>query len=404
MNLRKSGFGAALVVCGLLAAPRPASAQTFYSILDLGVLPGDFASFANGLNDAGQVVGISQTAGGATHGFLYSGGSKTDIGSLSGGDTYANAINTAGNIVGSAFNPATGAFQAFRTTPGGSLNAAALLGAFPTAGSTDSFGYGVNAAGRTVGYAYNGTSNHAYRTTAAGGIDAASDLGTLGGDNSYAFGINTSGQVAGYSDTAPDINGNSVTHAFRTSAAGTMSDLNTLGGSNSYATALNDSGQVIGYSDLADGSQHAFRTSANTAINPLTDDLGTLGGLFSYAYGINSAGITVGYSDTANGDQRAFVLQGPTMFDLTNLLLTNPDAWVLTNANAVNTSGQIAGTGLINGEQHAYLLTPIRTTGPATPEPGTWTLLFASAGSGLLFARRKFARGKKSVFSGKLEV
>ncbi|MCW3050912.1 MAG: extracellular repeat protein family [Chthonomonadales bacterium] len=395
MLLRKNGFGAALVVCGLLAAPHPASAQTFYSILDLGVLPGDFASFANGLNDTGQVVGISQTAGGATHGFLYSGGSMTDIGSL-GGDTYANAINGAGNIVGSAFNPTTGAFQAFRTTPGGSLNAAALLGTFPTAGSMDSFGYGIIAAGRTVVFAFIGTSNHAYRTTAAGGIDAASDLNTLGGDNSYAFGINTSGQVAGYSDTAPDINGNSVIHAFRTSAAGTMSDLGTLGGTNSYATALNDSGQVIGYSDLSDGSQHAFRTSANTAINPLTDDLGTLGGLFSYAYYINSSGITVGYSSTAAGEQRAFVVQNTTMLDLTNLLFINSDGWVLTNANAVNTSGQIAGTGLINGEQHAYLLTPLRPTG--TPEPGTWTFLFASTGSGLLLARRKFARGKRACF------
>jgi len=397
MLLRKSGLGAALVVCGLFAVPRPASAQTLYTILDLGVLPGDFASFANGLNDTGQVVGISQTAGGATHGFLYS-GSMTDIGNIGGGDTYANAINTAGNIAGSAFNPATGAFQAFRTTPGGSLNAAALLGAFPTAGSTDSFGYGINASGQTVGYAFNGTSNHAYRTTATGGIDAAADLGTLGGDNSYAFGINAGGQVAGYSDTAPDINGNSVTHAFRTGAAGTMSDLGTLGGANSYSTALNDSGQVIGYSDLSDGSQHAFRTSANTPVSPLTDDLGTLGGLFSYAYGINSSGITVGYSGTANGDQRAFVVQSAAMLDLTNLLLTNPDNWVLTNANAVNTSGQIAGTGLINGEQHAYLLTPIRTTGPATPEPGTWAFLLSSTGSGLLLARRKFARGKKARF------
>ncbi len=37
------------------------------------------------------------------------------------------------------------------------------------------------------------------------------------------------------------------------------------------------------------------------------------------------------------------------MFDLTNLLLNNPDRWVVTDAHAVNHQGQIAGTGLVNG-------------------------------------------------------
>jgi probable HAF family extracellular repeat protein len=399
MFQRKSGFCAALVVCGLLTIGRTASAQTLYTVLDLGVLPGDLSSSANGLNDLGQVVGISQSAGGATRGFVYSGGTIVDVGSL-GGDTYANAINAGGSIAGSSFSNSTSTFQAFRTTPGGTITGASALGTFPSAGSLDSFGYGINTSGQTVGYAYNGSGNHAFRTSAGGGIDAASDLGTLGGNNSYAYGINTSGQVAGYSDTAPDINGNSFTHAFRTSAAGTMSDLGTLGGSNSYATALNDSGQVIGYSDLADGSQHAFRTSANTAINQPTDDLGTLGGIFSYAYGINASGITVGYSNTAAGQQDAFVVQGSTMFDLNDLLVNNSAGWLLTSAQAVNAGGQIAGTGFIAGQQHAYLLTPA-STGSSTPEPGTWTLLLASAGTGLFLARRKRSQ-QKALISGKM--
>lgn len=387
----KSGFGTAMVVCGLLAAGRMATAQTPYAIIDLGVLPGDLSSAAYGVNDLGQVVGISQSAGGATHGFLYTGGSMTDIGSL-GGDTYANAINAGGNIAGSSFNTTAGTFRAFRTGAGGGIDVASDLGTFPSAGSLDSFAYGINAAGQTVGYAYNGTSNHAFRTSAGGSIDAASDLGTLGGNNSYANGINTAGQAAGYSDTAPDVDGNSFTHAFRTTAAGAMNDLGTLGGSNSYATALNDSGQVIGYSDLSDGSTHAFRTSPNQAVAPTTDDLGTLGGIFSYAYGINSSGITVGYSETAAGEQRAFVVQGTTMFDLTNLLVDNTPGWTLTSAQAVNTGGQIAGTGFVQGQQHAFLLTP---AGSSTPEPGTWSLLFATAGTGLLLARRKIVRAKK---------
>lgn len=400
MFYSKRGLGVGIATLGLLLVGQGARAQITYSILDLGVLSGDSSSFAYGINNSSQVVGISQNTSGETHGFVYSGGTMTNIGSL-GGDTYANAINGSGQVAGSAFSSTDGAFRAFRTAAGGTINATANLGSLPSGSGLDSVGYGINASGQTVGYSFAGTGNHAYRTTATGGVDAASDLGTLGGPNSVATGINTSGQVSGYSDTTPDINGNSVTHAFRTSAAGTMTDLGTLGGSNSYALALNDAGQVIGYSDLADGSQHAFRTSANQAIDPTTDDLGTLGGIFSYAYGINGSGITVGYSTTANGDQRAFVVQTTTMLDLTGLLTNNVAGWVLTEARGINTQGQIVGSGIVNGSQHAFILTP---TGPAgTPEPGALALLIVSTGSGLLLARKKIVRTKKDRNSGRIE-
>jgi probable HAF family extracellular repeat protein len=33
--------------------------------------------------------------------------------------------------------------------------------------------------------------------------------------------------------------------------------------------------------------------------------------------------------------------------------------WVLNSAEDINNNGQITGTGMINGRQHAFLLTPI---------------------------------------------
>jgi probable HAF family extracellular repeat protein len=33
--------------------------------------------------------------------------------------------------------------------------------------------------------------------------------------------------------------------------------------------------------------------------------------------------------------------------------------WVLNEARAINATGQIAGWGTINGQVHAYLLTPL---------------------------------------------
>ena len=54
--------------------------------IDLGNLGGDgksFGIFANGLNDYGQVVGASDTAGDASfHGFLWQRGHITDLGTL----------------------------------------------------------------------------------------------------------------------------------------------------------------------------------------------------------------------------------------------------------------------------------------------------------------------------------
>src|SRR5262249_15237934 len=52
-----------------------------YAITDLGTL-GGATSWANAINNSGQVVGNAQTAGGSYHPFLYSSGVLTDLGIL----------------------------------------------------------------------------------------------------------------------------------------------------------------------------------------------------------------------------------------------------------------------------------------------------------------------------------
>ena len=68
--------------------------------IDLGNLGGDgksFGIFATGLNDYGQVVGASDTAGDASfHGFLWQRGHITDLGTLK-GDAYSLAIAIGNN-------------------------------------------------------------------------------------------------------------------------------------------------------------------------------------------------------------------------------------------------------------------------------------------------------------------
>ncbi len=73
---------------------------------DLGVLPGDTASAATGINNPGRVVGYSSGPRG-TRAFLWTrNGGMEDLGTLPGGNfSRALAINEPGDIVGTSGSP-----------------------------------------------------------------------------------------------------------------------------------------------------------------------------------------------------------------------------------------------------------------------------------------------------------
>ena len=54
------------------------------------------------MNAAGEVVGDSATATGATHAFLYADGKMKDLGTLRGGESLRYGINAAGQVVGNS--------------------------------------------------------------------------------------------------------------------------------------------------------------------------------------------------------------------------------------------------------------------------------------------------------------
>jgi probable HAF family extracellular repeat protein len=311
------------------------------SLTDLGTLGGYF-SVAQGINNAGQVTGYAYTTNNiATHAFLYSDGTMTDLGTLPGGPySYGQAINASGEVAGYAYTNILAA-NAFIDINGQMTD----LGTF---GGYNSAAYGINSAGQVVGYAQlpGNAVSHAFMYD---GVHL-NDLGTLGGSNSVATAINDAGQIAGYSDK-----GNGTADAFLYSG-GVMTDLGTLGGPLSKAFGINASGLVVGASALSPGmhARHAFLFDGTTMT-----DLGTLGGDTSVAKAINTAGQIVGESTTipGNANPDAFLYSGGQMIDLNSLLPPN-SGWTLTSAYGINDNGQIAGVGAgPDGLTHAFLLT-----------------------------------------------
>lgn len=382
-------FAAIVGRAAVAVAAQPTAIQ--YYITDLGKL-GGVQSAGVAINARGQVTGYSTVTGSVNqHGFLWSptmpngtAGTMIDLGTFDGDYCQAWDINSSGQVV--AYS---GGYAVLWTpaTPNSAIGSMVMLGE-----PDDRFvnAYGINDSGQVAGIAYPpaDTSVDAFLwnpTTPNGAGGTLHDLGTVGGPYSLGYDINSAGQVVGESGMA-----NGFIRAFLWSpstpngASGSMIDLGTLGGNNySGARAISDDGRVVGASNiLGDTAGHAF------LYDGVMHDLGTLGGNSSEGYGINTSGLVIGYSQIpGNKVEHAFLWSSSNgMVDL-NFLIDPAAGWELKLARGINDAGQITGYGQINGEDHAYLLSPI-----SVPEPATLALLAL----GLLFFVRPIIRTRSS--------
>jgi probable HAF family extracellular repeat protein len=196
------------------------------------------------------VVGSSQTASGDLHAFVTVNGVMTDLGTLGGEFSRAHAINDVGQVVGRSETP-NGEYHAF-VTVNGVMTDLGLLG-----GTSEASANAINNAGQVVGSSYNASADGiSYAFVTVNGVMI--DLGTLGGIMSSALDINNAGQVVGWSKTA-----SGETHAFVT-VDGVMTDLNALLDPADAAVwtltdarAINDPGQIVGTGSIK-GRTRAF--------------------------------------------------------------------------------------------------------------------------------------------------
>jgi len=309
--------------------------------------PAGFNSSATAINGTGAVVGNYRQADGTYRAFLWQDGQVTPLAMPAGAiQTWASAIGGAGQA---------GGYTDSGQTPQGLIwdnigNPIATAGAYVM---------GLNDNGDAAGMAI-GVDGSGYAFVTRNGV--MTSLGQpAGGDWSGAYAINNAGTAAG-SAMAPS----GSFKAFTSGPDGAIALLAGLGGANSYATAISGNGLVAGHSQIANGALRATVWNGATATG-----LGTLGGVNSYAYAINAAGQVAGYSDLAGpSGTSAFLYDNGVLYDL-NGLIGSDSAWRLLAAYGLNNRGQIAGRGLFNGQEQAFLLTPSPETKAVflVPEP-----------------------------------
>jgi probable HAF family extracellular repeat protein len=142
---------------------------------DLGTLGG--ASEALGADDAGDIVGRSTLASGATHAFLHSGGVLTDLGTLGGVNSQANAVSTSYGptvrIVGTSELAGASATHAFIYENGAMTDLNTRLPA--ASGWVLETATAINLSGDIVGTGVHNGARHAYR------LARPSQLGLMSG-------------------------------------------------------------------------------------------------------------------------------------------------------------------------------------------------------------------------------
>jgi probable HAF family extracellular repeat protein len=338
-----------LVVAGIAASLASFAAAQGYTFNVVKVQNSN-PNVPTAINNAGQVLVDGGTQGALKVSLWNRVGGAQNLG-LTGADNVGAALNNANDVAG-AGAPGSGQVQAFLWQPGGNTTWLGTLGGVLSAAS------GVNTAREVVGTAFTAASlQHAFLWTSTSGMqDLTPNLTSPGGATATA--INTAGEVVGYyyPNGATNVLGFSWTQA---------GGLQSFGAPGTMAFAINDAGTIVGQELTASGYRHAFSKTQSGGMV----DLGTLGGGMSTAYAINNKGWIVGTSTTNDGSGTLHgFLWTPSggMRDFTALANIGPQKQPY--SLGINDYGDIAFT---NKNLMIVLLPDIAATAVSSANPST---------------------------------
>jgi len=264
------------------------------------------------------------------------------------GSTMPSGINDAGTVSGTfCIDPLCSSQEAFRYSNGSFTSVLST-------GWTQSFGYGINNQGRSVGQ---------YYTTNGGGgfLDNNGSLSTFAGPNGNGgispTGINDSGAIVGsYATDNGFVDENGVFTDVTDPNAIIFDSQGTI------PVGINDSGAIVGFYQSAPFTWNGFLYS-----NGVYTTINVPGAIDTYVSGINNMGQIAGFYVNSTG-YYGFIDTGGM---LTTIADPNSDIYNQTFVTGINDNGEVVGYYLADtGPDTGFTATPV-----ATPEPGSAQLL-----------------------------
>jgi uncharacterized membrane protein len=345
----------AATLCFVHAAPP-------YLIYDIGLIdPGDDASQGFGVSHDGIAVGRSIRTGGSQAFTWTLKGGIVGLPNLA-GRSYAVANSAAPQIViGTA---ATTLFGTSRL-PVMWLNGAVSQLPLPP-GETLGDANSVNTSGVAVGSVDGGSNQRGAIYTGGGGAIITQTTAT-GCFFLTAFGINDSGRVVGQGIDPNNAARNvGIVYDIGENAAFEVGALPGFNGA--LAFGVSNTGYVVGSSMLNQGSGSPFIWSEQGGIVAIPLATGTSQGS---ARAVNSDGWVVGTDSSAFAIP--FLYDGNNTHRLADLIPPNSGWDLSTNtsssADGISDNMVIVGTGVYNGEVHAFAMVVASPTPPPSPTP-----------------------------------
>lgn len=411
----------------LLAIPVKAG----FKLINLGTLGGDTSS-ALAINNPGEIVGYSTSSNGMLHAFCYRDGL---LRSLNSNPCTANAINDAGQIVGSSLTPFTNIVivsplpplppftniivppftniivpprtniiilnpvtniivtpftnvilppwtNIIILNPFTNVIVPPLTNILTLSTNTATQEIAITVSGQIVGSSLttNGYTMTNILNTPRPALFRQGLLVNLfqGTNSGNAAGINDRGEIVG----SVSVNGG-PTHAF-VYRNGLTTDLGAYGGF--IATGINNHGDVVGEISVTqnEGIFPQIQLHPFLYRHGLMHDLGTLGGSSGGATAINDLGEIVGWSTTiSNAETHAFLYSNGKMTDLGTLGGAPPYGYgapPYNSAWAINNLGQIVGSSTTTNGAHAFLY----SNGTMTDLNDLATLTYVNGPAGFL--------------------